>query len=154
MKRNIKEPGKILSLFRLIFVVLGTCVAACNNETQMKKYFSDLLKEVDKVQIQIFTDGDTLTQTITERGGILIYKEIINGKKEANLKCDSTGKILYYVKDSLRLEAYFSTPSAGSRYDTPTLVYFLKSDIYRTRFTYRAGMGVDEEFYQLKKKKE
>lgn len=90
----------------------------------MKKYFFDLLKDVDKVQIQFFTDGDTLAQTITKKESITHYKEIISGKQENSLKCDSTGRILYYIKDSLRLEAYFSTPSTGSKYNTPVVVYF------------------------------
>lgn len=119
----------------------------------MKKYFFDLLKDVDKVQIQFFTDGDTLAQTITKKENITHYKEIISGKQENSLKCDSTGRILYYIKDSLRLEAYFSTPSTGSKYNTPVVVYFFKPVIYKARFTYRAGMGIDEDFYKLRKQK-
>jgi hypothetical protein len=149
----MENQKRNLTLLKLALFVLCIQITACNNEAEMKKYFSELLKDVDKVQIQFFAGDYTLVQTITEQDSINIYKEIINGKQEQDLKCDSTGRIHYYRKGRLRLEAYFSTPSTRSRYDTPVVVYFFKPDIYKTRFTYRAGMGIDERFYQIKRKK-
>lgn len=52
MKRNIENQKRNLALFKLALFVLCMQVTACNNEAEMKKYFSESLKDVDKVQIQ------------------------------------------------------------------------------------------------------
>jgi hypothetical protein len=123
------------------------------NERTMKIYFANLLRNIDRVDIQFFELADTLTQTLTKQQQIDIFKEVINGKEDRHLKCDTTGRLIYYKRDTLLLEAYFSTPVTGSKYDVGVVTYFLKPDIYKTLFTYRAGMGIDEYFYNLTKPK-
>lgn len=143
-------PKSFLILIALLLTAL--CIGIrCNSGTNMKKYFDDLLQGVDKIQIQYFNQGDTFRRTLTKQDQIDIYKEVINGKQESGLKCDSTGRLLYFIQDTLQFEAYFSTPSTGSKYETGVVAYFFKPDIYETRFTYRAGMGIDEYFYEKTK---
>ncbi|HKZ65787.1 MAG TPA: hypothetical protein VJ111_05505 [Chitinophagaceae bacterium] len=74
-------------------------------------------KELTRFKFNISIRGDTFTRTLTKQVYIDIYKEVINGKQKSDLKCDSTGRILYFIQDSLRFEAYFSTPSTGSKYE-------------------------------------
>lgn len=151
-KAYLPITKSFLAVIALLLIVL--CIGIrCNSGTNMKKYFDDLLQGVDKVQIQYFNQGDTFTRTLTKQVYIDIYKEVINGKQKSDLKCDSTGRILYFIQDTLRFEAYFSTPSTGSKYEEGVVTYFLKPDIYKTLFTYRAGMGIDEDFYKMTKAK-
>lgn len=151
-KSYLTATNFLLTLLALpvIIVVIGI---RCNSETSMKEYFGDLLQRVDKVQIQYFNNSDTLTRVLIKQDQIDIYKEVINGKQEGDLKCDSTGRILYFIQDTLRFETYFSTPSTGSKYKKGAVTYFFKPDIYKTLFTSRAGMGIDEFFHEMTKKK-
>ena len=129
------DPRTTLKLFNSILLALTLAFVACNyinstkerNEITMKKYFSDLLKKIDKVEIQYFIAVDTLTHTLTRQQQIDIFKEVINGKEDRDLKCDSTGRFLFFNKDTLFFEAYFSTPNTGSKYDTGVVTYFFKA---------------------------
>jgi predicted small secreted protein len=145
----------ILNIVLSAAIMLASCTDTTGHgsDTDMKIYFKDLLKNVDKVQVQYFHAGDTLTRTLTQKDRIDIYKELINGKQDRRLKCDTTGRLLFFIKDTLRLDAYFSTPATGSKYNTGVVEYFLKPDVYKTLFTYRAGMSVDEYFYEFIKQK-
>lgn len=120
------------------------------NERTMKKYFADFLSRTDKVEIEYFIFTDTLHKTIKGQKQIDIFKEVINGKEDRELACDTTGRLLYFEGNTLLLEAYFSTPE-GSKSDNGVVTYFLKPDIYKTLFSYRAGRSIDEFFYELKK---
>lgn len=148
-----------LLLLLIFFLSLQAPYLSCSypdrteekNEKVMKKYFSDFLNKTDKVEIQYFSLVDTVPQTLQDSKQIDIFKEVINGKEEKGLSCDTTGRLLYFKGDTLLLEAYFSTPSTGSRLDKGVVTYFFKPDIYKTLFTYRAGMSIDEYFYDLKK---
>jgi len=153
MKANIESLKNFLASMKLMLLILFVDITVCNNDANIKKYFAELLKEVDKVQIQFFVQGDTLTQTLTKKHQLDIYKQVINGKQTSDLKCDSTGRLLYFVKDTLRFEAYFQHHRQEVSLRTAVLHNYLKPDIYKTLFTYRAGMGVDEYFYQLRKEK-
>jgi hypothetical protein len=140
---------KILpGLFFLTFISCGSV----NNGNKDQKYFADLLKDVDRLKLIFFNKGDTLSQVITNQLQIEAYKELINGKVDPKhkLKCDSTGKIEYYSKGKILLDAWFSTPTTGSRFDKPCVTYTLKPDVYSTLFSYRAGMDVDDNYYKLR----
>jgi hypothetical protein len=135
----------------LFFLTFFSC-ASVNNENKNKTHFADLLKDVDRLKLVFFNKGDTLSQVITSQLQIEAYKELINGKVDPKdkLKCDSTGKIEYYSKGNLLLNAFFSTPTTGSRFSKPCITYTVKSDVFSTLFSYRAGMDVDDNYYKLR----
>jgi hypothetical protein len=135
----------------LFFLVCISC-SHSNYGEKNQQYFADLLKDVDQLKLIFFNKGDTLSQVITNPQQIEAYKELINGKVDTKLKlkCDSTGKIEYYSKGKLLLDAFFSTPMTGSRFDKACITYTLKPDVYSTQFSYRAGMDVDDNYYKLR----
>src|ERR1700686_1631645 len=83
----------------LVFICLMTLIS-CNK----KRHFTELLKSVDTVKIQRFVGKDTLSLYVTDKRGIDIFKNIINGKRESistNLK---SGRILFYSEGKLILD--------------------------------------------------
>ena len=139
-------------------VSLGLAVLtlfSCSSITQKNKgktYFADLLKEVDKVQLKFFNHGDTLTEAITDQSEINIYKELITGKRDPKqkIKCDSTGQILFLIKDDLVLNAYFSSRASGSKYDKACVTYSVEPDIFGSALTVRSGQDIDDYYFKLR----
>jgi hypothetical protein len=144
----------LLSLTAFLYLQILSCSyldpIKAENEKTMKKYFADFLGKTDKVEIQYFALSDTVSQILKDPKQIDIFKELIIGKEEKHLSCDTTGRLLYFKGDTLLLKTYFSTPGTGSKLETGVVTYFFKPDIYKTTFTYRAGMSIDEYFYDLK----
>ncbi|WP_207515513.1 hypothetical protein [Longitalea luteola] len=130
-------------------------LVSCSNishKEKGKKYFADLLKDVDKIQLKFFNHGDTLAETITDPSEINIYKELINGKRDAKqkIKCDSTGQIIYVSKDDVILQAWFSSRASGSKYDKACVTYADETDHYGSALTLRSGQGIDDYYYKLR----
>jgi hypothetical protein len=135
----------------LTMLTLCAC-GLTTHKSKNKKYFSDLLKDVDKVQLKFFNHGDTLTETIADDYELGIYKELINGKRDAKqkIKCDSTGQILFLHKDALVLSAWFSSPASGSKYPRASVSYSEEADHFGTWLTYRSGVSIDDYYYKLR----
>ena len=139
-------------------VSLGLAVLtlfSCGSITQKSKgktYFADLLKDVDKVQLKFFNHGDTLSEAITDQSEINIYKELINGKRDPKqkIKCDSTGQILFLIKDDVILNAYFSSRASGSKYDKACVTYSVEPDNYGSALTVRSGQDIDDYYFKLR----
>jgi len=135
-------------------LALLTCFG-CNSVLHRgkgKTYFSDLLKDVDKVQLKFFNHGDTLTETITDGEQLNVYKVLINGKHDAKLKikCDSTGQLLFFNKENLILNAWFSSPATGSKYNQPCVSYSDEADHFGSLLTYQSGISIDDYYYKLR----
>ena len=139
-------------------VSLGLAVLtlfSCGNITHKgkgKTYFADLLKDVDKVQLKFFNHGDTLFEAITDQSEINIYKELITGKRDPKqkIKCDSTGQILFFTKNDIILNAFFSSRASGSKYDKACVTYSLDPDHYGSALTGRSGQDIDDYYYKLR----
>lgn len=126
--------------------------SSVTNKSKGKKYFSDLLKDVDKVQLKFFNHGDTLSEMITDHLEIDIYKEVINGHRDPKqkVKCDSTGQILFYSKDDLILNAWFSSPASGSKYAKACVSYSVEPDHYGAPLIFRSGRDIDDYYFKLR----
>jgi len=135
----------------LTMLTLCACGIA-THRSKNKKYFTDLLKDVDRVQLRFINHGDTLTKTIDDDYELGIYKELINGKRDAKqkIKCDSTGQILFFHKESLILSAWFSSPASGSKYPRPSVSYSEETDHFGALLTYRSGVSIDDYYYKLR----
>lgn len=128
---------------------------SCGSVTQKsknKKYFTDLLKDVDKIQLKFFNHGDTLSETITDRSEINIYKELINGKRDPKqkIKCDSTGQILFLTNEEIILNAFFSSRASGSKYDKPCVTYSVDPYHYGSALIGRSREDIDDYYYKLR----
>jgi hypothetical protein len=142
----------------MIKVSLGLAVLtlfSCGTISQKnkgKRYFSDLLKDVDKVQLKFFNHGDTLSEAITDQSEINIYKELINGKRDPKqkVKCDSTGQIIFLTRNDIILNAYISSRASGSKYDKACVTYFVEPDNYGSALTVGAGQDIDDYYFKLR----
>jgi frataxin-like iron-binding protein CyaY len=128
---------------------------SCGSVTQKnkgKKFFADLLKDVDKVQLKFFNHGDTLSEAINDQSEINIYKELINGKRDPKLKikCDSTGQILFLSKNDVVLSAWFSSRASGSKYDKGCVTYSVDPEHFGSALTVRSGQDIDDYYYKLR----
>jgi hypothetical protein len=135
----------------LAFLTLFSC-GTITHKNKGKKYFAELLQDVDKVQLKFFNHGDTLSETITDQSEIEIYKELINGKRDRKqkIKCDSTGQILFLSKNDVILHAFFSSRASGSKYDKPCVTYSVEPEHYGSALTYRSGQDIDDYYYKLR----
>ena len=135
----------------LAFLALFSC-GSVTQKSKGKKYFADLLKDVDKVQLKFFNHGDTLSEAITDQLEIGIYKELINGKRDhkQKIKCDSTGQILFFTKNDIILNAYFSSRASGSKYDKACVTYMVDPEHYGSPLTVRSGQDIDDYYYKLR----
>jgi hypothetical protein len=122
------------------------------NRNKGKKYFANLLQDVDKVKLIFFNHGDTLSETINDQREIDVYKELISGKRDPRqkIKCDSTGQILFYNKEEILLNAYFSSPASGSKYDKASVSYSVDPDHYASVLTFRSGRDIDDYYFKLR----
>lgn len=137
-----------IGLALLTLVACGTV----SKKNKDKKYFADLLKDVDKVQLKFFNHGDTLAEAITDQTEINIYKELITGKRDPKqkIKCDSTGEILFLCKKEVILHAWFSSRATGSKYDKACVTYSVEPESYGSPLTVRSGQDIDDYYYKLR----
>lgn len=135
----------------LAVLTLFSC-GTLSQKSKGKKYFSDLLKDVDKIQLKFFNHGDTLSETITDQSEINIYKELINGKRDPKQKnkCDSTGQLLFLMQNDIILNAYISSRASGSKYDKACVTYSVVPDNYGAALTVGAGQDIDDYYYKLR----
>jgi hypothetical protein len=135
-----------------LFILTLISCSSGNNGNKDKAYFADLLNEVDQLKLVFFNKGDTLLQVITGQEQLDAYKEVINGKIDPKhkLTCDSTGKMVFFSKGKVVLDAWFSTKATGSKFPTDCVTYSIQSDVFCTKFTYRSGMAVDDYYYKLR----
>ena len=135
----------------LALLTLFSC-GSISQKNKGKKFFAELLQDVDKVQLKFFNHGDTLSETITDQSEINIYKELINGKRDPKqkIKCDSTGQILFFTKNDIILNAFFSSRASGSKYDKACVTYSLDPDHYGSALTGRSGQDIDDYYYKLR----
>lgn len=135
----------------LALLTLFSC-GSITQKSKNKKYFADLLKDVDKIQLKFFNHGDTLSETITDQSEINIYKELINGKRDPKqkIKCDSTGQILFSTNQGIILNAFFSSPASGSKYDKPCVTYSVDPYNYGSVLIGRSRQDIDDYYYKLR----
>lgn len=135
----------------LALLTLFSC-GSIPQKNKSKKYFADLLKDVDKIQLKFFNHGDTLSEIITDQSEVNIYKELINGKRDPKqkIKCDSTGQILFLSKNDVILNAFFSSRASGSKYDKACVTYSVDPEHYGSSLTVRSGQDIDDYYYKLR----
>ena len=135
----------------LAFLTLFSC-GSITQKNKGKKYFADLLKDVDKVQLKFFNHGDTLAEAITDVTEVNIYKDLITGKRDPKqkIKCDSTGEILFLSKNDVVLQAWFSSRASGSKYDKACVTYSVDPEHYGSVLTVRSGQDIDDYYYKLR----
>lgn len=135
----------------LLLLTLFSC-GSVTNRSKSKKYFADLLKDVDKLRLVFFNHGDTLAETITDQSEINMYKELINGKPDPKqkIKCDSTGQIQFLNKEEIVLNAFFSSPASGSKYEKASVSYSIPPELYGASLTMRPGQDIDDHYYKLR----
>ncbi|MBO9201477.1 MULTISPECIES: hypothetical protein [Niastella] len=135
----------------LAVLTMFSC-SSITHKSKGKTYFSDLLKDVDKVHLKFFNHGDTLSESITDQSEIKIYKELINGKRDPKqkIKCDSTGQILFLTGNDIILNAYFSSRASGSKYDKACVTYAVEPDNFGTALTLRSGQDIDDYYFKLR----
>jgi hypothetical protein len=135
----------------LVLATLFSC-GSVTNRSKGKSYFADLLKDVDKVRLVFFNHGDTLSETITDQPEINIYKELINGKRDPKqkIKCDSTGQIQFLNKEDIILNAWFSSPASGSKFEKSCVLYSVDPDHYGAPLTFRSGRDIDDYYFKLR----
>jgi hypothetical protein len=135
----------------LALLTLFSC-GSVTQKTKGKKFFADLLQDVDKVQLKFFNHGDTLSETITDPSEINIYKELITGKRDPKQKiqCDSTGQIVFLTKEEIILNAWFSSRASGSKYDKPCVTYAVDPENYGSPLTGRSRQDIDDYYYKLR----
>jgi hypothetical protein len=135
----------------LAFLTLFSC-GSVTQKNKGKKYFADLLKDVDKVQLKFFNHGDTLSEIITDQSEISIYKELITGKRDPKqkIRCDSTGQILFLSENDIILNAFFSSRASGSKYDKACVTYSVDPENYGSPLIGRSGQDIDDYYYKLR----
>jgi len=135
----------------LAFLTLVSC-SSITHKSKDKKYFAELLKDVDKVQLKFFNHGDTLAEVISDQIEINVYKDLITGKRDPKqkVKCDSTGEILFLGKDGLIMHAWFSSRASGSKYDKACVTYSVEPETYGSALTVRSGQDIDDHYYKLR----
>ncbi len=127
---------KIVALY-LLSIFLTSC-----NQTiyQNQDVLKSITEKVDKIQLFYYHDKDTLKSFVTDKGKIDLICNLIDGKVDSSLQdCNPSGLILYYSKDKIIFESFFSIGNGCEQ-----LSYFLSPQQYNTKLTYRAGMFLSE----------
>ena len=104
--------------------------------------------KVDKIEIKFYKGKKPLNYFTTDKNIVDAFKElIVKSKNNPTITCDTTGEIIYFNKKQALLKVFFSTSATKSKYRHPVISYNNISSI----MTYKAGMDIDEIFYDLNK---
>jgi hypothetical protein len=100
-----------------------------------KNHFTVLLNPVDTVKIQQYHKNDTASFFISDKRGLNVFKNIVNGLTEKISINRETGRILYYSKGKLILDVAI--------FDNLVIRYSNNERTYKERISYQAGMYFD-----------
>jgi hypothetical protein len=107
--------------------------------------------KADKIEIHFKNNRKQLKYVTTGKNHLSFFKDlIIKSKNNSNLKCDTTGEILYIKDNQLIFKVFFSTHITGSKFRSSTITYTIDNHPTTSLFTYNAGMVIDELYYKLK----
>jgi DNA-binding MltR family transcriptional regulator len=104
--------------------------------------------KADKIEIKFYKGRKQLAYSTTDKNIVDAFKElIVKSKNNPTAICDTTGEIIYLKNNQRLLKVYFSTHATKSKYRHPGIRY----NNITSLMTYRAGMDLDEIFYNLNK---
>jgi hypothetical protein len=138
-------------------ILLGCLVTffltqSCQTKNERAKPFKSILKNCDQPEI-VYYNNDTFTYKIIDTSEIKLFTELISGDNERLAAiCQTTGQLIYKCKGQQIFTADLSMENFKDSISCNYVTYFLKSDMYRHRLTYRTGMSIDEIYYEENKK--
>ena len=133
---------KIIALYFLFNLSTSCTLTTYKNQDVLKS----ITEKVDKIQLFYYGDKDTVKSFVTDKERIDLICNLIDGKVDPAIKqCNPSGHILYYSKDKIVFESFFSIGNGCEQ-----LSYFISPQRYNTKLTYRAGMFLSENHNSLK----
>lgn len=119
---------KLLFSFFSLLLLLVAC-------TPVDKPLQAVIDQTDQVKIIMYAPADTTIRRTTDEKEIAIFTELLKEKDDNTVAGSSIGEMIYFTKGIKRLSANLLRD--GIRFN-------LDGKIYSRRFTYRAGMYLDD----------
>ncbi len=109
------------------------------------------LNNITRVEIHFFKGKQRKVYKSNKKMDLLFLKELITkAKNNTDLRCDTTGEIIYFENKVQVFKAYFCTKATGSRYDG-SVTFKTNNQKITSLLNYGSGMLIDEMYYQLQK---
>nr|WP_221284779.1 hypothetical protein [Mucilaginibacter sp. SP1R1]MBB6150852.1 hypothetical protein [Mucilaginibacter sp. SP1R1] len=108
------------------------------------------ISKSNKIGIRFFKGKKPIVYSTTNKTQLSFFKDLIKkGKDTPNLKCDTTGEIIYFKGKQRLLKIYFSTKESGSKLSSGAATYTINNNTITSLLAYNTGMFIDEIFYRL-----
>ncbi|MDB5286535.1 MAG: hypothetical protein JWR05_1484 [Mucilaginibacter sp.] len=130
-------------------LMLISILFTCNCYSQVVKGIIKV-KHANKIEIK-FKGRPTYIYKATKQDALYLKDLILKAENKINLKCDSTGEIVYFKNEAPILKVYFSTLQTGSKYKDGAVVFKLNGEIKIALLNYGSFMLINELFYNLQK---
>src|SRR5688572_18622199 len=136
MRKNIKCSHQKLTplktnYFLLIVLSFATCyLYSCSQATYKNQdVLKSITEKVDRLQVLYYRSKDTINSLVTDKEKIDLICKLIDGKVDESVKqCKPSGHILYYSKDQIIFESYFTIGNGCEQ-----LSYFISPQRYNTK---------------------
>ncbi len=132
-------------MLKLIYILIFLEVSYIAQKPNTNK-----LEFANRLEVNFLKGKVIAPFVLKDKSSISIFKELIRApKKNANLKCDTTGEIVYFNNKTELFKIYFSTRISKSKYKSPAIIVQNATSM----MSYRVGMYLDEKFYQFNSQK-
>lgn len=142
-----RPPLKTKYLRPVILIFTTFYLFSCNHSTYKNQdVLKSITQKVDSIRVFYYRSKDTINSSVTDKERIDLICSLIDGKVDESIKqCQPSGHILYYSKNEIIFESYFTIGNGCEQ-----LSYFISPQRYNTKLTYRAGMFLSEFGHSLK----
>jgi hypothetical protein len=146
---NKRIPAINLMYPKLIIIVLLFLISLSFSNYTNEDDIANVSKS-NKIEIHFFKGKKPIGYSTTNKTQVSFFKDLIaKGKNTPNLKCDTTGEIIYLKGKQRLLKIYFSTRQSGSKLSSGAMIYTINSTTITSGLTYNTGMFINEIFYRL-----
>lgn len=134
---------------KLIIIVLSFLISLSFSNYENESDIANISKS-NKIEMHFFKGKKPISYSTTNKTQVSFFKDLITkGKNTPNLKCDTTGEIIYLKGKQRLLKIYFSTRASGSKLSSGAVTYIINNNTITSLTTYNTGMFIDEVFYRL-----
>lgn len=136
-------------MYPKLIIVLSSLILLSFSNYKQEDDIADISKS-NKIEIHFFKGKKPGFYSTTNKLQVFFFKDLIKkGKNTPNLKCDTTGEIIYLKGKQRLLKIYFSTRASGSKLSSGAVTYTINNTTITSLLTYNTWMFIDEVFYQL-----
>ena len=128
--------------------IFVAAILLCGGVFSQERSLLEKIRQADDIEIHFLKKKQPCIYRTTRKIDLHHLKTLVTGAtNNPELRCDTTGIIIYFKGNKKLAEAYFSSKGTGGRFSAVT--FRDRGGTVTSLLNYGTGMLLNEEFYRL-----